>query len=107
MADVGLTKRDMDLFNRAPTDQELLKLSKCVARWWELAKELGLSDAKIAQIKADHNLSVVEQCYQALKAWKNDQYGKDEGKLGRLVLACKEASVDQAEVEKIFNSTQD
>ncbi|KAL3851795.1 hypothetical protein ACJMK2_015503 [Sinanodonta woodiana] len=96
-----------DLFNRPPTDKELLNLSKCVESWWKLAKELGVSDARIAQIRADHNLSVMEQCYQALKTWRNDQHGKDEGTVGYLVLACKEASVDQAKVEEIFSSFQD
>ncbi|KAL3851793.1 hypothetical protein ACJMK2_015502 [Sinanodonta woodiana] len=96
-----------DFLNRPPTDIELLKLSKCVASWWVLAKELNLSDAKIVQIRADHNLSVLEQCYQALKAWKNDQHGKDEGTVGYLIVACKHASVDRAEVENIFSSFQD
>ncbi|KAL3851790.1 hypothetical protein ACJMK2_015499 [Sinanodonta woodiana] len=90
-----------NIYNRAPKDEELFKLSRCVGDWWPLAKELRLDDAEVDRIKEDYR-SALERCYQALKTWRNKYYGKVEGKVQFLVEACKNASVDQNKVEDIF-----
>ncbi|KAK3607204.1 hypothetical protein CHS0354_008889 [Potamilus streckersoni] len=90
-----------DIFNRDPKDDELYKLSRCVGDWWQLAKELRLDDAEVERMREDYK-SALERCYQVLRTWRNKYYGTAEGKVGFLVLACKQANVDQDKVKDIF-----
>ncbi|KAK3582674.1 hypothetical protein CHS0354_031085 [Potamilus streckersoni] len=70
--------------------------------WWNLAKELGLTDAEIERIKADHSTSQ-KQCYNALCHWKKKNYDTRGYWVKRLLQACRDAKVDHMDkVEEIF-----
>lgn len=62
-------------------DQQLAKIEdvdiitladKIPVKWKVIGRMLGLKDSRIDQIEID-NVSVYEQCYAMLKAWKENQ----------------------------------
>lgn len=88
---------------RPPTDKELLLVSKHIGADFQLlGVGLGLTNAKIEQIRMNHSFSVQTQIFQMLIAWRNKE-GR-EATVKKFLEAVNDSSinVDGEELERIF-----
>ncbi|KAL3872570.1 hypothetical protein ACJMK2_035788, partial [Sinanodonta woodiana] len=75
----------------AETDKKLHQLTYYIGNWWDLAKELGLTDPEIDRIREDHSTSR-ERCYNVLCSWKKKN--TKAGWVKKILQACQDAGVD-------------
>ena len=60
--------------SRVPTPRELRKISQKIGlEFQQLFLELGISDARIGQIRASNPFSVADQVVQLLLEWKKQR----------------------------------